>query len=106
MTWELAGAILIAAGSLFTMLGAIGLTTFRTTLARMHAGSKPQMLGLILLSSGMVMTLRTWQWALAAALVVAVQMVAAPVAAHLLGRAAFHREDSASSQASAADQAR
>lgn len=85
----LLGAIFIFAGSAFTLIAGIGLVRFRDTFSRIHAAAKPQMLGLMLLCVGLVLMLRTWQWFAICTLVISIQMVAAPVASHLLGRAAY-----------------
>lgn len=90
---DTAGAILLVFGAAFTMIAALGLFRFKELFARMHAASKPQMLGLMLLCGGMALTFRTWQWLALCTLVVALQMVAAPVASHLLGRTAYRTEE-------------
>ncbi len=86
---DLLGGALILTGALFTFLSALGLFRFRSLYARMHAATKPQMLGLLLLCAGIFFTFRTWQWALACVLVIGIQMVAAPVASHLMSRTAY-----------------
>ncbi len=87
--FDLVGAALIMAGATFTLIAGIGLNRFKDLFSRTHAAAKPQMLGLMFLCLGLVSIMRTWQWAAIAALVIAIQMVAAPVASHLLGRAAY-----------------
>ena len=87
--WDLLGAILLFLGAALTFVSALGLFSFRSLYARMHAATKPQMLGLLFLCAGIVLSLRTWQWLLACILVVAIQLVAAPVASHLMSRAAY-----------------
>lgn len=89
---SLIGAIMLLMGSFFTFISAIGLFRFHSLYARMHAATKPQMLGLLFLCGGIVFTFRSWQWALLCALVIGVQMVAAPVASHLMSRAAYRAE--------------
>lgn len=91
--WELVGAIFILLGALFTFLSALGLFTFSSLYARMHAATKPQMLGLIFLCVGLTVTFRTWQWALLSILVLGIQMVAAPVGSHLMSRAAYRTRE-------------
>lgn len=92
-TWipviELIGAVLLLIGALFTLIAAIGLFRFHDLYARMHAATKPQMLGLMLICGGIALTLHTWYWVFLCTLVVAIQMLAAPVGSHLLGRAAY-----------------
>ena len=77
------------AGSAFTLIAGIGLVRFRDTFSRIHAAAKPQMLGLMLMCAGLVLITRSWRWFAICTLVLAIQMVAAPVASHLLGRAAY-----------------
>lgn len=89
--FDIIGAAFILAGSLFTFIAALGLVRLPDLLSRMHAAAKPQMLGLALLLGGLTITLRSWQWVALAAAVLAIQMVAAPVASHMLGRAAYRR---------------
>lgn len=89
---DLVGAVLLLCGAGFTAVAALGVIRFQGLFARMHSASKPQLLGLMLLCAGITLTLRTWQWFLACTLVVAIQMVAAPVASHLLGRTGYRME--------------
>ena len=91
--WELVadilGAICFAAGALLAFFAAIGVLRFPDIFARMHAATKPQVLGLFLVLVGIALILRqgTATWVL---LLVAVgQMLTAPVAAHMIGRASY-----------------
>ncbi len=88
-TLDLIGALFILAGSTFTLIAGIGLVRFNDLFSRTHAAAKPQMLGLMLMLVGLVFMERTWAWFAICTLVIAIQMVAAPVASHLLGRAAY-----------------
>lgn len=88
---DIAGSTLILIGSAFIFIAALGLVRLPDLLSRMHAAAKPQMLGLALLLGGLTIILRSWQWFALAAAVLAIQMVAAPVASHMLGRAAYRR---------------
>ena len=87
--FDLVGAILIFAGVSFTVIAAIGLIRFSDLFARTHAAAKPQLLGLMLLLTGLAFFMRSLQWVLLCVVVLAIQMIAAPVASHLLGRAAY-----------------
>jgi len=91
--WELVadilGSICFAAGALLAFFAAIGVLRFPDIFARMHAATKPQVLGLFLVLVGIALILRqgTATWVL---LLVAVgQMLTAPVAAHMIGRASY-----------------
>lgn len=86
---DIAGSICFAAGALLALFAAIGVLRFPDIFARMHAATKPQVLGLFLVLVGIALILRhgTATWVL---LLVAVgQMLTAPVAAHMIGRASY-----------------
>ncbi len=86
---DLIGALLVLSGVSLTLTAAVGLIRFHDLYSRMHAASKPQLLGLTIVCLGLLITLRTWQWALVCTIVIAVQTVAAPVASHLIARSAY-----------------
>ncbi len=79
--------ILIVIGALFTMLAGIGTLRFGDVYARMHPAAKGPTLGLLLVAIGAALELRALGPILALALVVVLQFLAAPLGAHLLGRA-------------------
>ncbi len=82
-----AGALVL--GALLSLLASIGLMRFPDVLSRMHAATKPQVLGLLLVLVGVGLRLRT-SIDIGTLVVVAVfQMLTTPVAAHMVGRAAY-----------------
>jgi multicomponent Na+:H+ antiporter subunit G len=83
--------ILIVIGAAFTMLASIGTLRFYDVYARMHPAAKGPTLGLLLVATGAAVELRSLAATLALALVVILQFLAAPVGAHLLGRAIHQR---------------
>ncbi|CAN7478873.1 monovalent cation/H(+) antiporter subunit G [Terrabacter sp. LjRoot27] len=93
MTWssvlDVAGAVCLLLGSFLCLAGAIGLIRFPDTLSRLHAATKPQTLGLILILAGLALTLRTWAAVTTLVLLAATQFFTSPVSAHLVGRAAY-----------------
>ncbi len=93
MTWssvlDVAGAVSLLLGSFLCLAGAIGLIRFPDTLSRLHAATKPQTLGLILILTGLALTLRTWAAVTTLVLLAATQFFTSPVSAHLVGRAAY-----------------
>lgn len=101
MSWtsllDVAGAVCLLLGSFLCLAGAIGLVRFPDTLSRLHAATKPQTLGLILVLVGLALILRTWAAVTTLVLVAATQFFTSPVTAHLAGRAAYRhgsvRED-------------
>lgn len=93
MSWPVVADALAAAcflgGSLLALVAAIGLLRFPDLLSRMHAGTKPQVLGLILMAAGLALHLRSARVGGLLLLVVVFQMITAPVAAHMVGRAGY-----------------
>ncbi|CAN5523261.1 hypothetical protein BH23ACT3_BH23ACT3_11750 [soil metagenome] len=87
----IAAGILIVAGAAFTMLAGVGALRFSDVYARMHPAAKGPTLGLLLVAVGAALELRSLAATLALALVVILQFLAAPVGAHLLGRAIHQR---------------
>jgi multicomponent Na+:H+ antiporter subunit G len=88
---EILGAALLVAGSLFCLVAAVGLLRLPDTLIRMHAATKAGTLGagFILVAEALVSGgLGTFLKVVA---VIVFLLLTAPVAAHLLGRAAYHR---------------
>jgi multicomponent Na+:H+ antiporter subunit G len=83
------GAVLLLVGVFFTLVAAIGLVRFRDVYARMHAASKPQFLGLMFVLAGIGLESWQWRWVVLAATVLILQFITAPVASHLVGRAAY-----------------
>lgn len=84
----LAGALVLS-GALLTLTAAVGLLRFPDVLSRMHATTKPQTLGMLLVMSGAAVRLRgsVDLWMLL--LVGVFQLATAPVSAHLVGRLAY-----------------
>ena len=83
-----AGALLLA-GALLGLGAGVGLLRFPDLLSRMHTAAKPQVLGLILVVMALALRLRDGSVAWMLVLVVLVQLVTAPVAAHLVARAGY-----------------
>lgn len=84
-------SILLLAGAFFVMLAGLGALRFDDVYARMHPAAKGSTLGLILVSIGAAIELRSLPATLALGLVVVLQFLAAPVGTHLLGRVVHER---------------
>ena len=82
-------AVLLIAGSFLSMVAGIGIARFPDLLARMHAATKPQVLGLAMLMTGLALEIRTGAVIWTLVLVVAFQLITAPVSAHMVGRAGY-----------------
>lgn len=90
-TIEIIAAVLIAGGVLLGVVSAIGLNRFDGVLMRIHAASKPQVLGLILVFSGAALYSGSWSLAAFLLVVLLAQMLTVPVSSVMVGRAAFRR---------------
>lgn len=86
---DLSGALLILAGALLCFAAAVSLQRFPDLLSKMHAITKPQVLGLICVSLGIAISLHTWWVTGLCLLVVALQLLTAPVSANLVARSAY-----------------
>jgi multicomponent Na+:H+ antiporter subunit G len=67
----------------------VGLVRFPDVLTRMHAATKPQTLGLLFVVVGVAFSLQNLQALGILLLVVVLQLLTAPVAAHMVGRTAY-----------------
>ncbi|MEU3455447.1 monovalent cation/H(+) antiporter subunit G [Micromonospora sp. NPDC006766] len=83
------GAACLLAGALLTLAAGVGVLRFPDALGRMHAATKPQVLGVLLLLAGLALRLRTPADLGMIALVALFQLATAPVAAQMVGRAAY-----------------
>ncbi|WP_188127326.1 monovalent cation/H(+) antiporter subunit G [Actinoplanes lobatus] len=76
-------------GALLSLAAGVGLLRFPDLLSRMHAATKPQVLGLLLILTGTAIRLGTLVDITTLVLVGVFQLITAPVAAHMVGRAAY-----------------
>ncbi|WP_417563140.1 monovalent cation/H(+) antiporter subunit G [Microbacterium sp.] len=86
---DLIALLLVLAGAVLCLTAAIGVVRFRDVPTRLHAATKPQVLGLILICAAIALALRSWQVAAFLVPVVLIQMATAPLAAHMVGRQAY-----------------
>jgi multicomponent Na+:H+ antiporter subunit G len=79
----------LLSGAFLCLTAGLGLLRFPDVLSRMHAGTKPQAVGVLLIMVGGAIRLTgssvTWMLLLVAAF----QLLTAPVSAHLIGRVAY-----------------
>ncbi|WP_425863083.1 monovalent cation/H(+) antiporter subunit G [Arthrobacter sp. TWP1-1] len=82
-------AIALLLGALMSLAAAIGLLRFPDLMSRMHAATKPQVLGLLLMLTAIGLQMRSWS--LLPILLVAwlFQLLTVPVSAHMVGRAGY-----------------
>ena len=93
MSWgfvaDVVGALLLLLGALLCLAAATGLVRFPDVLTRMHAATKPQTLGLLCAVGGVALSLREPRALGVLFLVAVLQLLTAPVAAHMVGRTAY-----------------
>ena len=85
----LLGSVLMLAGTVFSVLAAWGILDFPSPIARMHAATKSASLGLALLAVGAGVAAGSWPLVGVGALVGVFMFVTAPIAGHMIGRAAY-----------------
>jgi multicomponent Na+:H+ antiporter subunit G len=86
---DLIAAICLLLGAALSVAAGIGLIRFPDVLSRMHAATKPQMVGLILVLIAIAITDRSWATVATLVPVLGFQMLTAPISAHMIGRAAY-----------------
>lgn len=92
-SWSVAADVLAAVfllcGAFLTLAAGVGVVRFPDLLARMHAATKPQVLGLMFVLIAVGLRIRSWQVVGMLLLVVVFQLLTSPVAAHMVGRAGY-----------------
>jgi len=92
-TWflirDIVSAALLLGGSALALVAAIGVVRFSNLFSRMHAATKPQVLGLVMILLGIGLRVEDWHDLGLLLLVAVFQLMTAPVAAHMLGRASY-----------------
>lgn len=91
IVFDVMGSVLLVVGSLLALTAAVGVLRLPDTLARMHASTKPQTLGLLVVLAGSALLLRGGLDGGMLLLAGLFQLVTAPVIAHRVGRLA-HQE--------------
>jgi multicomponent Na+:H+ antiporter subunit G len=86
---DVLSAGLMLTGVFLAVVAALGLLRFPDVFSRMHAATKPATLGLLLITVGAAVRVQDGSDAVKLLLVAAFQFVTAPVAAHMIARAAY-----------------
>ena len=84
--------VLILVGALLCLTAAIGVLRFRDVPSRLHAATKPQVLGLIVICLAIALSVRSWPVVAFLVPVVLVQLATAPLSAHMVGRQAYRND--------------
>lgn len=81
--------VLVLIGAVLCLTATIGLLRWRDVPTRLHAATKPQVLGVLLIVIAVELSLRSWEALAFGIPIVLVQFATAPLAAHMVGRAAY-----------------
>jgi multicomponent Na+:H+ antiporter subunit G len=88
---DVVAVALLLSGAFLCLTAGLGLVRFPDVLTRMHAGTKPQVLGVLLIMIGGAIRLQGWSATWMLLLVAAFQLLTAPVSAHMISRVAYRR---------------
>lgn len=90
---ETIALVLVLFGAILCLSAAVGLLHFRDVPSRLHAGTKPQVLGLVLICLAIAVSQRTIGGMLLGLVIVIpvilLQFATAPLSAHMVGRQAY-----------------
>lgn len=88
----IAGVALATIGAAFALIAAIGLLRLPDVLSRLHASTKATTLGTAGLLLGTALIIPATDVAVKVALAVTFQILTAPIAAHVIGRAIYRTD--------------
>ena len=88
---DVIAAACLLLGALLCLTAGLGLLRFPDVLSRMHAGTKPQAVGVLLIMVGSAIRLTGSSVVWMLLLVAVFQLITAPVSAHMIGRIAYRR---------------
>lgn len=89
MILDIVSTIFIAGAALLSLAAGIGSLRFPDLLSRMHASSKPQLFGLVMVMFAVGLQIRHWGPTSTMFIIVLFQLFTVPVAAHMIGRAGY-----------------
>lgn len=84
---DVASGVLMLSGSLLALTASLGLFRLASTRARMHATTKPATLGVLMCGIGAALQMSSASDVTKVVVIVVLQLVTAPIGAHMLGRA-------------------
>ncbi len=91
--FDIVASVLILSGSTLALTAAIGVLRFPDTLSRMHAATKPQVLGLLLVLAGAAVRLRGYSDVGMLILTGMFTLITAPVIANRVGQLAYREHN-------------
>lgn len=87
--FDLAAAICVFLAAVLSVAAGIGLLRFQDALTRLHAATKPQIFGLLLIIAAVALDQRSFMVLFALVPAFVFQSLTAPISAHMVGRAAY-----------------
>lgn len=89
LAWSVAAGVLLITGALFMLVAALGMLRMPDLMLRLQAGTKASTLGIACTALGTAAHFRDAETTITAGLVIAFFLLTAPVAGHIIGRAAY-----------------
>ena len=89
MVVDLLTGVVLILGAFLSLAAGVGLIRFPDAIARMHATTKPQILGLIFILMGIALQDGRLSVILMLLTLLLFQMMTAPISAHMIGRAGY-----------------
>lgn len=86
---EVLSLLCVLGAAALSVTAGIGLLRFPDALSRLHAATKPQIFGLLLVIAAIALEQQSWMTLFALIPAFVFQSLTAPVAAHMVGRAAY-----------------
>lgn len=86
---DIVTAVLVLAGALMCFAAGLGVIRFPDVLSRLHAATKPQIFGLMVITADVAVNNFSLGTVTLSVAIVAFQALTAPMAAHLVARAAY-----------------
>lgn len=93
MTWELIRdlltGLLLLIGAIMSLAAGVGILRFPDTLSRLHAATKPQILGLFSICGALLLQHFSWPTLAMVIVILTCQFMTQPITAHMVGRASY-----------------
>lgn len=86
---DVVSCVLLIGGGVLSVAASVGLVRFPDLLSKLHAGSKPQILGLLLVLIGIGIQAPRFGVISTLVLIICFQMATTPVGTHMVGRAGY-----------------
>lgn len=89
---EIAMGLLILLGGFLSLAAGVGIVRFPDVLTRLHAATKPQVLGLAVILIAIIISAPTWGVVSTCVLVMTFQLLTQPMTAHMIARSAYRTD--------------